>query len=776
MSNRRSGLQYDKILERFFTEATTRQNFATQSYVNTQINSKFNPVPIVDINITNSGVSIFGVSGTNKTVVDIGLCTTLGDLTDVKFTTIPIDGNYLVYNGTSWDVGNGVSTFSITDLTNWSGNLTPNGFLRVNANGTSIAATTTNVVSNVLSGQGITVKNTNTDGTVQRVSLDAGGVFTTTVDRSDNTFVIANSSLETSRIRKDRIALSSFNTQNFVRQTDITAHVDPTGASQGILKAVPYSIKGVSIVLDTTDIMIGVCGVLPISKGGTGSGTSKRARENLGLVISTSGTSSPDVVGYKQGEYLRLTGDNMKLTPSGVPNPTPSLINGFGGTGYTNGTCPRSISGLASHNNQVFVTATASGGSITTVSGVCVFPYITTSGNYFLQDIDGGGSGASIRIDLDYSYLTFGARPNIPHADLDTYLGIRYNTDYNQLEFKGTSPGVSTGWNLLTNKFGVSGLTDVSVASYPYNPNSILIYDNGTSTWRPQVVSGQATISNTGGLSIQNFHASDINLGTGVSRILDTEMLQLSGIKTSETIQDQLDRKIQVNANLIAGDIIRFDETLSGVSNFTKVLNASGVDTTYTYLKQYGVGSGSSIPLYENLYHGFKVLNSGNLENPGYNFCYTNSVTSKAESASLQKTNEYLIGKYVSGGTCPGIDINTSTHTLELNFNTLNTTTTLNDTDILAVQQPVSLGISQPQQISVSNFISGLPAGSGISGSGGQLQVAVDTFSSVSSAAAAGNNYDGRLAYFYGNTTLGPSILGVYYGNSWYGTCMTAFS
>ena len=772
MTTPNSGLQLNKIVGRLPTTGSTRQTFATQTYVNSQIEQKFDPVPVVDINITNSGVSVFGVSGTNRTVVDIGLCTTLGDLTDVNFATSPINGNYLVYNGTSWDVGNGVSTFSITDLTNWSGNLTPNGFLRVNANGTSVAATVTNIVSGVIGGQGIAITDSGTDSTEKVISMNAGGVATTTVDGPDNTFVIANSSLETRRIRKDRIALSSFNTQDFVRQTDITTHVDPIGASQGILRALPYGTAGVSVVLNTTDIMIGVCGVLPISKGGTGSGTSEGARENLGLVISTLGTSSPDIVGYSQGKFLRLTGDNMKLTPSGVSDPTPSLINNFGGTSYTDGTCTRKIFGLTAYP-EVFVTATASGGSITTVSGVCVFPYITTSGNYFLQDTDGGGSGASIRIDLDYSYLTFGASPNVPHHDLDTHLGIRYNTDYNQLEFKGTSPGVSTGWNLLTNRFGVSQLLGVSSSPpYPYSDGSILIFNSSTNFWSAFPVTGQGEISNTGGLCINNFHAYDINLATGTS-ILDAEMETLSGINTPGSIQDQLDSKIQVNTNLTNGDLIMFDETLSGVSNFTKVINAPTSDTAYTYLKQYEVAAGNSIPKYENLYHGFESF-TGVLASPNNQFCFTNEGSCMVQKSSLQNTNEYLIGKNVSG-ICPGIDINSVHHTLELNFNTLSGTSLLDSTDLIAVQKSVGVGLCTPKKIAVSDFITGL-TGSGICGSGGTLQVAVDTFSSVASATTAGTNYDGRLAYFYGTTTLGPSILGVYYGTCWYGTCLTAFS
>lgn len=771
MTTPNTGLQNSKIVGRLLTTGSTRQTFVTQTYVNSQIEQKFDPVPVVDINITNSGVSIFGVSGTNRTVVDIGLCTTLGDLTDVNFAIAPIVGNYLVYNGTSWDVGNGVSTFSITDLTNWSGNLVPNGFLRVNANGTSVAATVTNIVSGVIGGQGIAITDSGTDNTVKVISMDAGGVVTTMGDASDNTFVIANSNLETRRIRKDRIALSSFNTQDFVRQTDITAHVDPTGVSQSILRALHYGTAGVSIVLDTTDIMIGVCGVLPISKGGTGSGTSEGARENLGLVISNLGTSSPDIVGYSQSKFLRLTGDNMKLTPSGVSNPAPSLINNFGGTGYTDGTCTRKITGYTAHP-EVFVTATASGGSITTVSGVCVFPYITTNGNYFLQDTDGGGSGASIRIDLDYSYLTFGASPSVPHDDLDTYLGIRYNTDYKQLEFKGTSPGASTGWNLLTNKFGVSGLTDVSGGSYPYADTSILIFNSSTKLWSAHPVTGTGTISHTGGLSITNFHAYDINLGgIGVSRILDLEMSQLSGINTSEPIQEQLDSKIQVNTNLTNGDLIMFDETSLGVSNFTKVVPNPTSETAYTYLKQYEVAPGNSIPKYENLYHGFESFTSV-LSSPNNQFCFTNEGTCMVQKSSLQNTNQYLIGKNISG-ICPGIDINSIHHTLELNFNTLNGTSLLDTTDLIAVQKPVGVGLCTPKKIAVSDFITGL-TGSGICGSGGTLQVAVDT--GVCPSQLEGPKYDGRLAYFYGTTTLGPSILGVYYGTCWYGTCLTAFS
>ena len=99
------GLNSGAILQNLQSVGNTTANYATETYVGTQINQKINEGYSLTINIENAGVSVFTTSASSKTTVEIGLSTTLSDLNDVSITGTPPTGSYLVYDGTSWATG-----------------------------------------------------------------------------------------------------------------------------------------------------------------------------------------------------------------------------------------------------------------------------------------------------------------------------------------------------------------------------------------------------------------------------------------------------------------------------------------------------------------------------------------------------------------------------------------------------------------------------------------------------------------------------------------------
>ena len=138
MSNTPSGLQADRFVESFTKPSGTRNLvYTTEDFVNTTVRNYLNTSSSVDIRIGN-GVSMNVVSGTTETVVSIGLDAGLGNLNDVNLTGVGT-GDYLVYNGTSWVVGSGLSItdVSITDLDDVNSSTPPNNSVLFTANGTS---------------------------------------------------------------------------------------------------------------------------------------------------------------------------------------------------------------------------------------------------------------------------------------------------------------------------------------------------------------------------------------------------------------------------------------------------------------------------------------------------------------------------------------------------------------------------------------------------------------------------------------------------------------
>jgi len=155
---------------------------------------------------------------------------------------------------------------------------------------------------------------------------------------------------------------------------------------------------------------------------------------------------------------------------------------------------------------------------------------------YLAENIKGvilsgpGGSGAVVDLGVCYSYLSFGV--SVGDTDFENGYGIRY-IGGGSVQIKSSDTG--SEWVALTNKFGVSGLTDVS-ASSP-NPGDLLIYDS-VSRWVSTQISGTSTVSasldSSGQLKI-GVTAEGISVSGG-AQVTTAEFTKLQGINSK--IQD----------------------------------------------------------------------------------------------------------------------------------------------------------------------------------------------------------------------------------------------
>ena len=742
------GININNINQRLAASGNTATPYATETYVDNTLNTILAVGPVIDINISGNGLCVTtGISGTNKTVVDIGISSTLGDLFDVDVTS-PSTNQYLQWNGTSWIAGNGVSNFSITNLTDFSppgGPLVSNSFLKVNSQGTSIVMQVEDVLTNVTGGDGILVT-TPSDG-VRTVNSNVNGLTTvlSSQDNTNNYFSIATTDGDTRKIQKNQISLTGFDQSNFVTAPNVSTNVTG-GGDQSILT---HTTAGpcVTITLDTTDILLtsgGTTNPLPISRGGTSDGTSGGARINLGL------SYNKDIIKYSAGEFQNyLSGDNIRLI-GGLSGT--SIISGgsdYGSSSYS-GPCVLQVAG---HNFDVDVTITL--GEVTSVNSFV--PPLHLAENITGVSLNGsGGSGAMVDLGVCYSYLSFGV--SVGDTDFQKGYGIRY-TGGGSVQIKSSD---TDDWVALTNKFGVSGLTDVSTPA-PINSGDLLIYD-GVSRWVSTGISGTSTVSAdldySGQLTI-GVTAEGISVLTG-PQVTTAEFTTLQGI--SSKIQDQLNDKIQVNSSLNQGDLIMYSGQPGGVSEFTKV---AGTKNQYTFLKEITTSGGVSQASFENIYHGFELQSSGAAPPAGSKFCILDEgAPPKAKSYTLRDTSDFL-----TNGTSTGLQANAQGQ-ISLNYNQLDPATSITGSNLLSFGTSPSAGTCYVQTISVSDFLtSSVGSQGGLCVSNGNYRLQIPTV--ANSTSITGTPYDGQLAYFYNTATpLGLSVLAVYHGSQWFGTCV----
>ena len=739
------GININNINQQLAASGNTATPYATETYVDNTLQTILTEGPVIDINISGNGLCVTtGISGTNKTVVDIGISSTLEDLFDVDVSSRSTN-QYLQWNGTSWVAGNGVSNFSITNLTDFSpagGPLVANSFLKVNNQGTSIIMQVEDVLTNVTGGDGILVT-TPSDG-VRTVNSNINGLTTvlSSQDSTNNYFSIATTAGDTRKIQKNQISLTGFDQSNFVTSPNVSTNVTG-GGDQSILT---HTTNGpcVTITLDTTDILLttgGTTNPLPITRGGTSAGSSVEARLNLGL------SYNKDIITYSAGEFQNiLSGDNIRLIGGLSGTSIISPGSNYGSPSYS-GPCVLQVAG---YNFGVSVTIAL--GEVTSINSFD--PPLHLAENISGVSLTGfGGTGAVVDLGVCYSYLSFGV--SLGDTDFENGYGIRY-IGGGSVQIKSSD---TDGWVALTNKFGVSGLTDVSASTL--NSGDLLIYD-GVSRWVSTGISGTSTVSanldSSGQLAI-GVTAEGISVSTG-SPVTTAEFTTLQGINSN--IQDQLNDKIKVNSSLNQGDLIMYSGQAGGVSEFTKV---PGIKDQYTFLKEINSSGVTTEAKFENIYHGFDPQPSGTTIGPSFRFCILDEGTSTAESYTLRDTSDFL-----TSGTSTGLQANAQGQ-IALNYNQLDNATTITGSNLLSFGTSPSVGTSYVQSISVNDFLtSSVVSQGGLCVSGGNYRLQIPT---VPDPSSIGSSYDGQLAYFYAATLPGPSVLAVYHGSHWFGTCVS---
>ena len=752
------GLNNEAIIQNLQSVGNTTGNYTTETYVENEINRKINDGYSLTINIENAGVSVFTTSASSKTTVEIGLCTTLSDLTDVSITTTPAPGSYLVYNGTSWAIGSGVSKFSVTDLNDFvstGGALVPEAFLRVNANGTSIIQDVNDVVSDVLNGNGIEVVQS---GSAYTVNSDISRLPTafSSQDSPNNFFSIEDTSGGTFRMQKNIIDLSGFqNSQSFVKSSGISAYATGAGSCPNMLTATSTGAL-VDIVLHTDNLVTGVCGVVTIEKGGTGATSVTGAQQKLELFPNR------DIISYSAGLFQEtLSGDNIKLIGGlsiGVSG-TSVTVRGTGYGGGVSGVCILGITGYPPATATVNLNP---GGSVQSVIGISPFDFFGRNTLVGLTDVAGsGGSGACVQLKFDYSYLNFGTSVG---TSPENGLGLRFNTDKEVVQLRES---FGTSWRPLTNKFGVGGLSDVGTSNF--TDANVLVYNGPSTKWYPVSITGQGSMDRDGVFTV-NIGVSDINTGPGpCPRIQTSEFMGLCGFDSSggKTIHSELNKKIEVTGALNQGDLIYYNSSL-GPSRFSRVVT-TGSERNFLREKE---TPGTSIPTYSNIYHGFDTKPPGNGVSPGSTFCILNEGTSVAESYTLKDTNNYLTGSTVTG-TSTGIDVN-SQGVLTLNYNNLATMTNIDPSDLISIGTSVASGLCYVQSSTVSNFLTSAagPSSGGISHYNGNLRLQIPFFGTSTDVPTP--PYRGQMVFFTNAVTPGTSVIAIYDGVSWFGTCALA--
>ena len=657
-------------------EGTVVTNFATENYVDQQISDRFDPVPNVNFSVTlNGGISVFASGGSNETVVEFGLSASLGNLNDVNLNTSPpVTGEYLQWNGTSWVSGSGASVFPITSLTDFqeapAGGLLPDSFLKVNSAGSSIVMEVQDVVSRIYQRSGIQVESNNGEYFIESNIPNLTRAYTAD-DAPDNYFSVAvNSNTDTRRMMKSDISLEGFDKGTFMRNSDFSTSV--TAGSSNILQFAPEANGTGTLTLDMSTILTttGGGGVLPISQGGTGGGTSNQARFNLGVSYNS------DVIRYRRGDFQdTLFGDNIRLFDS---------------------------------TDQ-------------------------------------------------YSYLNFGLSSRLGNSE--DGCGFRFDTTTSTLEFR-EGLGTCYNWGPFTNRFGVSELIGVCQSSFnALSGGELLIYDGVSELWNARSTSGPVQLSSEGVFSLSGISPQTIEVNSGDPDITIPEFSTLTGMNSAYgTIQEQLNKKIEVSASPSQGDIIYYTGTCpSGAKDFD-IVARSGTSVNF-------LNMGTTIPEYNNLYLGFEqetgIIPSGS------RFCILDETPPEAaKSYNLDSTVDYLTG--VSGGI--GQDTQSK---LALDYLKLQKKTTVNSDDLIAVGISNGSGISPVQSITVNDFVSQI-AGTGVCGSTGQLNLSVRISENPSTLTPSGT--DGELAYFYNATAPGTSVLAVFHAASggWLGTTLSA--
>ena len=531
------GLQ-THLFKQKFTKASTDENtktvYTTENFVRNTVANHLSSTSSVNVAIGN-GVSIsYAVTGTNKSVVSVGLDAGITSLKDVAFDTEPVKNNYLMFDGSNWGIGTGVSVndLSITKLSDFDGSIQKNSVL-FSHNGTSIISKEDKSIQSFTTkphNSGIKLFPSNSYPYTVRIESDPSSFESTSVDSSSDFYVITKSDGTPKKILKSDIDITTFKGFSAGAQNSIKDYLTATnGSSYSSTPGLCYTGLG-RYNLNLTNYLSGPSGLLPISQGGTNAGSSADARNNLGLSSKNyESTCYPyQIMSYNKPEFRNsMVGDRIRLVP-GISGGL-SIVDG--GTNYIGGdlyTIESSSGEIMKLNIQ-----TGTNGAITSASiidPVDGFPYLYGDRTFGLCSVGAGmcGTEAQVSVAVKDSYINFGM------SEGEEGVGFRYGG--NGMEVNSTNP---PNWEQINKgiSLGVSDLTDVNPIG-SFTPGDFLIY-TGT-CFRNYAISGDISIGETGIATITSgISLGAIEFGTTITT---GDFQNITG--TTSKIQPQLDGKM----------------------------------------------------------------------------------------------------------------------------------------------------------------------------------------------------------------------------------------
>lgn len=701
---------------------------------------------------TSGGISTNVTNNTIDSTGDIFLYANIDELRDVNAST-PAQNQVLTYSGTSWMAkafdGSSIASFSALEQTPSSMSNEGDKYVKVNSDGTCLEYINLEAIESVYGGEGIQHFSVQSDRK-QKIAFDSSSFDTITASATDQKMLVRRNDGQNKLIRLDNISMSHLDNSGscFITVNDLTAGY---GISLSVSSGdVTFSFLD-SVVPANNFNTGGICGVLPITYGGTSASSITGAQIALELQpnVNILARSGPSFRGLMNGFNINLMPDtfSLELTYSGQgynpsdptltlenitdSNDTFSLSVGFFNSGNSVGQIPSVLTGQMNnlHTDRVSTYKLISLGT------------------------GAGASEAQVQVTPAIQYMTFGPQTNTS-IGLSSAIGFR--NYYGDVQFRAsrTTAGASSWRSIFP--LSLTGIDDINTGGGNFTVNDMLIY-TGT-CFQPYNMKGHGTLTGNAvfSLNIPDAYINATQLNSNGQTITNTGIGYLSGLTSN--IQDQIDGKVGLCAAVAPadGDLIYYDgagtcwRPLRAPAGGTCMIifnNTSG-KPEYEFPGNIFGACGTSPSLTQHRFGYFEP------ELPGYRITFKSILDEVVDAES---------------GTSSALRVNGSGEML-VSYSNLNVGTSINTSDLIAYQ---GTNNNHLNSISKENLAKSL-SGEGLSAAAGNLRFNYDgtslpyyrfksyTVANVPSAAGV----SGRMIYVE-NGDAGSACMAVSYNDEW---------